>query len=82
MQLLQRLSLFPIVFALPPATQQALPADYAQACVQCMAAAHALVQVQGQQVRLLSHSFGLSERPLLCMRRNKHYAGKSCVCYK
>eukprot|EP00983_Pelagomonas_calceolata_P122204 1160884-Pelagomonas_calceolata.AAC.22 len=56
MQLLQRLSLFPVVFALPPATQKALPADYALACVRCMATTHALVQAAGIQVRFTMDS--------------------------
>lgn len=50
MQLLQRLSLFPVVFALPPEVQRTLPAQYAQACVQCMATTHQIVQALGMQV--------------------------------
>jgi hypothetical protein len=51
LQLLHRLSLFPVVFALPPSVQQTLPANYAQACVRCVATTHALVQAQDMQVR-------------------------------
>lgn len=53
MQLLQRLSLFPVVFAAPQELQSKLPADYALACVQCMATTQALAQ--------LARSQGLSE---------------------
>lgn len=53
MQLLQRLSLFPVVFAAPQELQSKLPTDYALACVQCMATTQALAQ--------LARSQGLSE---------------------
>ena len=49
MQLLQRLSLFPVVFAAPQELQSKLPADYALACVQCMAMTQALAQAARSQ---------------------------------
>ncbi len=50
MQLLQRLLLFPLVFALPQPLASAVGAEYGARCVACMAAADAVLKAQGMQV--------------------------------
>ena len=50
-RLLDRLSLFPVVFALPSDVQQQLGGGYGEACVTVMAAADALLKAQSFEVR-------------------------------
>jgi hypothetical protein len=51
-RLLDRLSLFPVVFALPLEVQRQLGEAHGEACVTVMAAADALLKAQSFEVRV------------------------------
>lgn len=53
-EVLLQLSLFPVVFSLPPAAQNLVEPSYGKACVGCMAAADGIRVSQNVEVRCLA----------------------------